>query len=576
MEKSVKSQTFSKGIIVLFFSQIVIKLLGFIYRVVITGMDGFGDIGNSYYGAAFQFYTAILAISTVGIPSAVAKLVSEKVALKDYKGAHKIFRTALGLFITIGALGTALMYFGADIMAGWVENPGVAYSLKSLSFSIFFVAIASIIRGYFQGFCDMKPQANSQILDQLAKCFFTIWLTWFAGQHIVEFAGILGLTLTEDVRAQLMAAAATFGSTIGTIVSVTYLYVYYKRRQKDIKNNVRTAELLSNESKKRISFKLIALAGPIMLGSVITSIAGLVNLFTVMPRLLVAGKTPEEAKILYGMITGKSDTLLNLPLALNVVYATSLVPNISKAFALKDFKDAARKINFSLFSTVLITLPAAVGISVLSDPIIKMLFPTAPLGGFYIKVSAYAVIFIALAQTLSGALQGMGEVAVPAISLLVGATLKYILNYFLVAIDKINVFGFEIEMNVMGAAYSTIACYLVAFLISFVVLNKKIKLNLDYIKCFVKPAICSCVMGVVAYFAYRGFYLVSLNYTLRYIVGLARAAKYANLVTTLFAIGIAVVIYGLMVLLVHAFSDEELGKLPVVGKVFKKIYKISN
>ena len=98
-------------------------------------MDGFGDIGNSYYGAAFQFYTAILAISTVGIPSAVAKLVSEKVALKDYKGAHKIFRTALLLFITIGVLGTCIMYFGADIMAGWIENPGVAYSLKSLSYS---------------------------------------------------------------------------------------------------------------------------------------------------------------------------------------------------------------------------------------------------------------------------------------------------------------------------------------------------------------------------------------------------------------------------------------------------------
>ena len=574
MGKTIKSQTFSKGIIVLFFSQIVIKLLGFIYTVIITGMDGFGDIGNSYYGAAFQFYTAILAISTVGIPSAVAKLVSEKVALKDYKGAHKIFRTALLLFITIGVFGTCIMYFGADIMAGWIENPGVAYSLKSLSFSIFFVAIASIIRGYFQGYCDMKPQANSQILDQLAKCFFTIWLAWFAGQHIVEFAGVFGLTLNEDVRAQLMAAAATFGSTIGTIISVTYLYIYYKRRQKDIKNNVNTAEMLTNESRKLISLKLLSLSLPIMLGSVITSIAGLVNVFTVMPRLLVAGKTAEEAKILYGMITGKSDTLLNLPLALNVVYATSLVPNISKAFALKDYKDAANKINFSLFSTVLITLPAAVGISVLADPIIKMLFPTAPLGGFYIRVSAYAVIFIALAQTLAGALQGMGKVAIPAIALFTGAALKYILNYFLVARDKINIFGFQIEMNVMGAAYSTIACYLVAFLISFIVLNKKIKLNLNYIKCFVKPAICSAVMGIVAYLTYRGFYLIFVNYTLRHIIGLARANKYANLGTTLLAICVAGVVYGLMILLVHAFSDDELVRLPVIGKLFKKIYKI--
>ena len=151
MEKKVKSQTFVKGIIILFFSQIIIKLLGFVYRVVITGMEGFGDMGNSYYGAAFQFYTAILAISTVGVPSAVAKLVAEKVAVKDFRGAHKIFRTALILFSIIGLIGTGIMYFGAGVMAGFVKNPGVELSLKSLSYieyvsiSIFTISLAKII-----------------------------------------------------------------------------------------------------------------------------------------------------------------------------------------------------------------------------------------------------------------------------------------------------------------------------------------------------------------------------------------------------------------------------------------------
>jgi len=540
MEKKVKSQTFVKGIIILFFSQIIIKLLGFIYRVVITGMEGFGDMGNSYYGAAFQFYTAILAISTVGVPSAVAKLVAEKVALKDYKGAHKIFKTALILFSIIGLIGTGIMYFGAGLMVAFIKNPGVELSLKSLSLSIFFVALASIIRGYFQGYCDMRPQANSQILDQLAKCFFTIWLTWlFIGNN-----------------PEVMAAAATFGSTIGTFVSFVYLFIYYKRRQKAIKSDVENTEVNSNESRKYISLKLISLAIPIMLGAVITSIAGLVNLFTVIPRLLVAGKTQEEAQILYGMITGKSDTILNLPLALNVVYATSLVPNISRAFALKDYKDAAKKINFSIFSTVLITLPAAVGISVLADPIIKMIFPTAPLGGFYVNVSAYAVVFIALAQTLSGALQGMGKVAVPAISLFSGAVLKYIMNYILVAQDTISILGWEIEMNVMGAAYSTIACYLLAFLISFTVLKKNIELNFNYVKCFIKPIVASAVMGVATYYTY--------SFSFNYLV--------SNTKATLISICVGVAVYGIMILAVRAFSNDELERLPVFGKIFGKIF----
>ena len=531
MGKSVRSQSFAKGIIILFISQVVIKLLGFVYRVVITGMEGFGDMGNSYYGAAFQFYTAILAVSTVGVPAAIAKLVAEKVALKDYKGAHKIFKTALILFSVIGLVGTGTMYFGADIMAGMVKNPGVSLSLRSLSLSIFFVALASVIRGYFQGYCDMKPQANSQILDQLAKCFFTIWLTWlFIGNS-----------------PEMMAAAATFGSTIGAFFSLVYLFIYYKRRQKSIKNDVIDTKVNSNESRKYISLKLISLAIPIMLGAVITSIAGLVNLFTVIPRLLVAGKTQIQAQELYGIITGKSDTILNLPLALNVVYATSLVPNVSKAIALKDYKDAARKISFSIFSTVLITLPAAVGISVLADPIIKMIFPTANKGGFYITVSAYAVVFIALAQTLSGALQGMGKVAVPAIALLAGAALKYLLNYILVAIP---------EINVMGAAYSTIACYALTFIISFTVLNRKIKLNLDYIKCFVKPAISAGVMGVLTYFAYN-FSFSILN---------------SNTLSTLVAISVGVIVYGVMILLLRTFTRDELESLPIIGNIFNKIF----
>lgn len=180
-----------------------------------------------------------------------------------------------------------------------------------------------------------------------------------------------------------------------------------------------------------------------------------------------------------------------------------------------------------------------------------MLFPTAPLGGFYIKVSAYAVVFIALAQTLSGALQGMGKVAVPAIALFTGAALKYLLNYILVAIP---------EINVMGAAYSTIICYLVTFLISFIVLNKQIKLNLDYVKCFVKPAVASLVMGIVVTYSYD----------------LVHSIISSNAVSTLISICVGGGVYGICILLLRAFSNDELVRLPVVGGIFKRFIKEKN
>lgn len=526
----IKKQSFGKGVLILLCSQIIIKLLGAIYRIVITRIEGFGDIGNSYYGAAYQIYTVLLAISTVGIPSALAKLVAEKAAVNDIKGAHRIFKTALGLFSIIGLLGSTIMLAFGEALANLISNPGVKYSLWSLSPSIFFIAIASVIRGYFQGFCDMKPQANSQIIDQMGKCFFTILLAYsFVGKS-----------------PEIMSAAATFGATIGTIMSVAYVIYYYQKRKKDIWADAKKGRKSSVETRKRIIRNILVLSIPITFGAIITSISGMVNVLTVMPRLLDAGFSELQAQTWYGMLVGKSDVLLNLPLALNVVYATSLVPNVASALALKDEKTAAKKIEFSIFSTIVITLPAAIGLSVLADPILEVIFKGVSEGGYIIKVSAFSIIFIALTQTLSGALQGMGRVYTPAIALFVGAVVKYLMNYILVAIP---------EINIMGATYSAIACYFISFTISFTILRKNIKLNIPLGKYLVKPVIASTIMGFVAYYSNDIIFNISQS----------------KLIALILAIGLAMITYGGLLILMRILNKEEMNAIPVVGKYIAKI-----
>jgi len=529
--KHIKKESFIKGILILFASQMIIKLLGLVYRVVITNLDGFGDDGNSYYGAAYQIYTVILAIATVGIPSAMSKLVAEKVAIGNTKGAHKIYRTGLSLFFAIGLVCTLLMIIFAPAMANYVKNPGLEYSLWALAPSVLLVAISSVIRGYFQGYCNMKPQAVSQVIDQVVKCVFTILLA-------IAFVG-------HD--AKIMAAAATLGATIGTTVSMFYLIFYYGFKRKELKQLISESENDEiEERRKTIVRKIISLSIPISFGAVITSMAGMVNLLTVMPRLLtIPGMTNESARAMYGIISGKSDTLLNLPLAINIAFATSLVPNISAALAVNDKKGAAKKISFSIFSTILIVLPAAVGISVLSDPLIKMLFPNAPEGGFYLTVSSYAVVFMALSQTLNGSLQGMGKVYIPAIAIITGAVIKYISNYILVAIP---------EINMMGAAYSTIICYFVAAMISFISLTRQIKLDLSFSKYILKPIIAVVAMGTSAYYSHY-FLLEIVN---------------SNTIATLSAICIAIVVYGIMLLALNIFDSEELARIPIINKFLVK------
>ena len=213
--KENKKQSFMINVAIILFSQIAVKLLGMIYRMVIINMDGFGSQGNGYYNAGFQVYTLLLAISSVGIPNAISKMTSERNAIGDYNGAHHIFKTALALFFIIGAVCSVLLYFGSDFIVNHVlsmENAnGAKYVLMALSPSILFVCLSAVIRGYFVGMSDMKATSSSQVLEQVFKCFLTILIVWKMGQ--------LTFYRDADMKAYCLAAGANFATTDATVLS---------------------------------------------------------------------------------------------------------------------------------------------------------------------------------------------------------------------------------------------------------------------------------------------------------------------------------------------------------------------
>lgn len=532
-----KKQTFIAGVLIILISQFIIKILGFVYRVVITNFPGFGDQGNSLYSAGFKVYLVLLAVSTTGIPAALAKLVSEKAAVGDYKGAHRMFKVAFYLFSGIGIIGTLLLLVLSKPISIWVGIPEADIVMYVLAPSVFFVAVASVFRGYFQGLYDMRAQGDSQVIDQLAKCIFTI--------------GFVYIFMIMGLGTRIMAAGATLGTTLGTMASVVYLWLYYGRRKSELWSDIRQQTVVkAPDPAKDIMKRLIKLSIPISLGSIILTIAGLVDLATVANRLKAGGFSEEAAKSLYGILTGKGDVLVNFPLALNIAFATALVPAVAGAMALNDTRTASNRISFSLKITMLIGLPASIGMSVLADPIIRTLFPNANAGGYLVEISALSIIFIALSQTLSGALQGLGKVIVPAVALLTGAGAKLVLNYILVPIP---------EINIKGAAISSIVCYFIAACISMVALTRKIKLNITFSDFLLKPAIAVAGMGVTAVYIYRT--IVWHTQSIR--------------ISTLLAISIAAVIYLLMLLAVKALSREEFKMLPYGDKISKILIKMN-
>ena len=573
-----KTHSFMGNVAIILFAQIMVKVLGLVYRMVITNIDGFGNTGNGFYNAGFQVYTVLLAISSVGIPNAIAKMVSERAALNDYRGAHRVFTSALKLFAVIGIVCSVILFVGSDFIAVHIMNmDGAQYVMRALSPSLFFVCLASVIRGYFQGLSDMRATSFSQMLEQIFKCSLTIIfviLTVGVMPKTMQFLTRITLLYSPDgiTPPEIMAAWANFASSAATVISFAYLLIFYLRRRATINERIKnsTGETETASTKKLMKM-ILMLSVPISLASIITAVNRVVDLATITRGIEIAfangipeiagaaailNPTASElntaAVTLSGMLS-KSDTLFNMPLAVNIAFATVLVPSISGAIAKGETKEASEKTSYSVLISILIILPCAIGYMVLAQPIYNVIYPATPDGADLLSLMSVALVFSALTQTITGALQGIGKVYVPAISILVGCIFKVVLNIALIRIPSINIYG---------AAISSIVCQIVAFLINFFVLIRYIPIKLSLGKYIAKPLVSGLVMGGVAFGMYA---LLSSVMGTGYI---------NNLIATVVSIAVAAVVYFGFVFALHIMNKDDILLLPAGTKIYNLLTKL--
>ena len=533
-KKIEKKDGFMKGVLALMFSQVLIKLLGLISKIFLTNKEGFGDVGNGIYGSGYQIYAMLLTISSIGVPNAISKMISEKVALDDYKGAHRIFRIALLTFGAIGLTGTLILFFGASVIANAIEVPEATLSLQVLSPSITFVTVAAVLRGYFNGLDKVSVTAKSQSLEQVFKTAITILA--------VEFIGMgTGLNTT------LMAAGANLATTLSVLLSFLYIIMYYRNFRKIVVPKIKETSNYKYERVKKVVRNILIVSIPITLSAIMSTLSKIVDIVTVVKGL----KTflPDiVAKAQYGILAGKVDTLATLPLSFNIAFATALVPSVAGLLAKKDEKTASKRISLSLLITMMIGLPCTFGMMVFAQPIINLLFPNAPEGGFLLQIFSLTIIFAVLMQTTNGALQGLGRIIVPAVTSFIGVMLKLILNLVLVP---------NPAFGVNGAAIASVVNNFVAFFLSFVILRKSIKLNLNFTKFILKPIIATIAMCACSYYIYT------------ILLGIISAK-----IATIIAIGIAVVIYIVMVVILKIFDEDEITMIPYGTRIYKILKKL--
>ena len=535
-----KKNSFASNVLMLMISQVIIKILGLVYRLAITNAEGFGDVGNGYYAAGYQVYSVLLIISSQGIPGAVSKLVSNKVATGKYKEAHRIFKVSMLVFAIIGFIASLSLFLFSDfISTNILKVPDVTYVLKVLAPAIFFVCVSAVIRGYFAGLGTMKASSVSQALEQFFNCVLTVTFVY----------ALIGK------EPYVMAAGGNLSTTLSILLSFSYLIVFYKSNIKKYSEESDEVVDTSKKATKELSKTIILTAIPLTIGSIISVVTTFIDTVTVSNLIQIAYSgilgskelLEKEAMRLTGILS-KVDTLVNLPLAINLSFYSALIPEITSSIAKKDYKSASRKITFSISTSLLIVIPCAIGFITLAEPILTMLYPNASDGAHILQIASVTMIFVAMNHTLQGSLFGLGKMYVPALALLTGSVVKICLNLILIRNPNINIYG---------AMISSFVCQIITFTIIYTTLKKSIDFKIDVKNGILKPLLSGIIMSLVIIVTY-----ILLNKIL------------GNSLTTIICILLGAVSYLVLILLLKTLSKNDICSLPKGEKIYNLLVKL--
>jgi stage V sporulation protein B len=430
-------------------------------------------------------YVVIVVIASGAIPTAVSKLVSERIALGQYRNAHGIFKTTMTFATAIGVVAALGLWFGARPLAGLLNSPESFYAMRALAPSLVVLGAVGAFRGYFQGMKSMLPVALSQLADQIFNVAFSLWLAYI---------------LLDAARMHRSVAGAAAGSSIGAAAGLLVLIGLYMLVQKDFKQRMLKDLEPPYEAERKQLKALVLTSLPILIGLGLYAVGTPIDQGMANARIAFSGAfSTEEVNVLVGQFGGKFLLLTSLPVALATALSVAVIPEISASRSLNDGKSVRQNINTALRFAMIISIPSAVGLAVLANPVIRLLFPSHPEGGWMLQWGAVSVVLMALNQIMTGSLQGVGKISMPVIAALFGILVKIPINWFLMAVPGINI---------LGAVISTILCYVVASGLNIFFLYKSTGILPDFAAAFIRPAAAAAAMGLSCFGLHRGLSVI--------------------------------------------------------------------
>ena len=522
-----KNQTFVEGALILMIANILVKVIGAIFKIPLNYL--LGDDGMGYFGSAYMVYNWLFIVATAGMPVAISKMVAESAARGNTAEVRKIFSVGYRLLAVIGLAGFAFLLIFADKCAALMANPGAAPGIRALAPAILFVAIMSVYRGYFQGQQNMLPTAVSEVCEALGKLVVGYGAAMLFIRHGIEKA----------------AAGAVFGVSAGAMfgtIALALIHLFSKKKQPPVAQSGQSVR-----SGGRLLKDLVKIAVPITIGASVFSLTSLIDAAMIMRRLQdAAGFSYDAANNLWGAYSGKAITMFNLVPTLITAISISIVPTIAGAFAVKNYAEAQSATEGSIKITVLLTAPCAVGMSLLAGPILQLIFHSRSAEPT-LSVLGYAIIFVSLVSLTNAILQATGHTGLPVINMVIGGVTKVIVNYFLVGNPSINITGAPIGTNL---------CYIVILALNLVSIHRIIRVRYNIVSLVIKPLISVAAMAAVVIALY------------------GRVAPMGNLVATVITIAAAGVVYAAVLLMVGGISENDIKMLPKSDKILPLMKKM--
>lgn len=560
-----------EGAAILVIAHLVVKVIGACFKIPLANI--LEETGMAYFSRAYNLYAAMFVMATAGLPVAVSKMVSESLAKENYSESKKVLRAAVVLLTIIGAIGAAVMFFGARLFADKAfSSPGSFLSILAISPAILFISILSAFRGYFQGHSNMVPTAYSEVLESVAKLVI----------------GLLGAYVLMKVSYEAAAAGAVFGVTLGGLFALFLLVFFYYKNKKSTLDGDKT----KSRSTKQIFVKLLTIAIPITIGAAVMSLTNVIDTFMIGNRLQAITVSPDlyntlteffgvapkdavigaqisakAADVMYGSYSGYAMSLFNLPPSIITSISMSIVPAVSAALAVSNKKESRLLTESSIRITTIFALPCAIGLSVLSSPILISLYNNAR-ATETLSILSLSIVFVCIVSVSTAILQASGHVFIPVRNMLIGGVFKAISNYILIAIPA---------LNIGGAPISTFGCYLLIATLNLVSVKKIINPDFNVKDFIIKPLASTLLMGIAVFLIYnvgaKLFGCPTANLSINFVpqtavvTPLLSAVRFKTIICLGIAILVGVVVYGISIVLFKALKREDVEMLPKGKKI---------